>query len=151
MDSLDKLVVRLVDWLLYNQWDIEKAIHATDYQVSSKWEKDYVVYRSQIDSFVERFVASQDYHLNIVLTVRSAIFLLDSDYFDIYSMRYVDYKTMDEMANMISVSSRTIKRKVMDIREHTWRELQEEGIFLESIVDLRKKYWYIPRKEKTKK
>lgn len=145
VDPLDKLQTKLADWLLYNHGELERAILATDYQARSDWEREYIRYRSRLDSDVERFVTSQDYHLNIILVVKSAIYSLNSDYFDMYVYRYEERKLVDQIANLISVNERTVRRMVADIREHTWKELQSEGILLENVANLRTKYNYIPR------
>jgi hypothetical protein len=147
-DSLDKLITKLADWLLFNHGELEQAILATDYQGNSDWEREYIRYRSRLDSDVERFVTSQDYHLNIILVVKSSIFSLNSEYFDMYVYRYEERKLVDQIANLISVNERTVRRMVADIREHTWADLESEGIVLENVAGLRTKYNYIPRKEK---
>jgi hypothetical protein len=147
MDPLDKLTAKLADWLLYNHAEIEKAILSSEYQGSTTWEKDYVRYRSALDSFVERFITSQDYHLNIVLTVKSAIYLLNLEYFELYLYRYDEHKQIDQIANLLSVNEKTVRRKIQEIREHTWKELLSEGIMLENVARLRERYYYIPTQE----
>jgi hypothetical protein len=156
MDDLDKLTKRLMDWLLYNYYELGREILRAEYQGSSKFDKDYIGQRIDTTySFVEKFIVSQDYHEIIIKTVAHIIFTLDSDYFDIYSMRYVDHKEIEQIANMISVNEKTVRRAIQYIRWKTWWALKDEMDLLgeeavvESLVNMRQKYWYIPRKEIT--
>jgi saccharopine dehydrogenase-like NADP-dependent oxidoreductase len=157
MNDLDKLTKRLMDWLLYNYYELGREILHTEYQGSSKLDKDFAGQRvDNTYSFVEKFIVSQDYHVIIVETIQHTIFTLDSDYFDIYSMRYIDHKEIEEIANMISVNEKTVRRTIQYIRWKTWWALVEnmdllgEEAVLESLTNMRQKYWYIPKEKKEK-
>jgi hypothetical protein len=155
MIDLDKISLRLADWLLSNHKELKQAVEAEEYQGSVCLPQDGGLndyhQRDSLDSSVERFIISTEYHTALVNRVQVFIYSLDSMKFSIYFYKYEQNKMIKEIAEALkTISVDTVNHKLHKIKLDLLDELEEEGVILENIFKFRLRYKYIGRKENVK-
>jgi DNA-directed RNA polymerase specialized sigma24 family protein len=134
----NKTKSQAIDWLLFNLEEIrEMALNNIPTGICS-WNNER--HSDSLDSFLERFILQSEYHLAIVNETKIAILLFPPEEYELYKMVYLNKMKYNDVAALIKISTKTIERRVLEIREDIFESLRKAGIELDNILAMKKKY-----------
>lgn len=143
--TAEKVLNRLVDWLLYNLDEIKQYIGEMEIMQLT------VIYNvcpstQDIDPLEKNIIMIEEAK-QIITSVETTIKNLDSELFDMYIDRYQNDMLYDRIAEFEEVSIITVKRAIKKIRESIKNDFENNEISMERILLLRKKLWTIDHKK----
>lgn len=134
----NKTKSQAIDWLLLNLEEIrEMALNDIPAGVCF-WSDEH--HSDSLDSFLERFVLQSEYHLVIINETRIAVLSLSPEEHELYKMVYSNKMKYNDIAALIETSTKTVERRVSEIREDIFESLQKIGVELDNILAMQRKY-----------
>jgi predicted DNA-binding protein (UPF0251 family) len=130
---------KTLDWLLFNIESIREEVLNNVTTGTGIWSDMYYNFLD-LDSSVERFALQNDYHLVILNETRTAVLLLQPAEYELYRLVYLERMKHNDIAALIQVGTKTVERRVSDIRDDVFESLQKAGIELCNIITMKIKY-----------